>query len=84
MMKDGYGYTSKETIQSRQFCYSAVIVLLTDDKELARDGTNLNFLDLDAYRYDALFCIKNYMFCRLHLCINVGRTYFLCTTPEIK
>ena len=61
----------------------AAIVPLTDaDKELARDGNELEFsVDLDAYRYVTFVCIKNYNVGTSR--INVAELTFF-GTPEDK
>lgn len=61
----------------------AAIVPLTDaDKELARDGNEVEFsADLDAYRYVAFVCIKNYNSGNSR--INVAELTFF-GTPEDK
>ena len=61
----------------------AAIVPLTDaDKELARDGNELEFsVDPDAYRYVTIVCIKNYNVGTSR--INVAELTFF-GTPEDK
>lgn len=61
---------------------SSIVPLTDADKDLARDGNELQFsVDLDAYRYIAFVCVKNYNLGTSRM--NVAEVTFF-GTPEEK